>query len=115
MRLIKAQEQEDLTLVEYDESNTPKYAMLSHTWGLNGEEVTYKDFTEGTGRKKAGWEKIEFCRNQAAVDNIQHFWIDTCCINKADLTELSEAIICMFRWYQKVDKCYVYLSRCLGT
>jgi hypothetical protein len=36
--------------------------------------------------------------------------VDTCCINKANNTEFSEAINSMFRWYQNAAKCYVYLS-----
>lgn len=111
MRLIEAEGQGLLSLVEYEEKDVPGYAILSHTWGMdNEEEVTYKDFTEGTGGRKAGWQKIEFCREQAAIDNLQHFWIDTCCIDRANNAELSEAIISMFRWYQRAEKCYVYLS-----
>jgi hypothetical protein len=41
---------------------------------------------------------------------LQYFWVDTCCINKSNNTELSEAINSMFRWYRNADKCYVYLS-----
>jgi hypothetical protein len=41
---------------------------------------------------------------------LEYFWIDTCCINKADFTELSEAINSMFRWYRNAARCYVYLS-----
>jgi len=59
--------------------------------------------------KKGGWEKIRFCARQAKLDGLEHFWVDTCCIDKANHTELSEAINSMFRWYQKADKCYVYL------
>ena len=99
-----------MSLVEYDEEEVPHYAILSHTWGANDEEVTYKDFTEDTGGGKAGWEKIEFCRKQAAIDNLQHFWIDTCCIDKASSAELTEAVNSMFRWYHESAKCYVYLS-----
>jgi hypothetical protein len=36
--------------------------------------------------------------------------VDTCCIDKTNHTELSEAIIFMFSWYQKAAKCYVFLS-----
>src|SRR5262249_11387229 len=43
-------------------------------------------------------------------DGLQYFWVDTCCINKADLAELSVAITSMFRWYRDAQKCYVYLS-----
>ena len=110
MRLIKDEGQGDLRLVEYHENEIPRYATLSHTWGADNEEVTYKDFIKDTEKRKAGWEKIEFCRKQAAVDNLQHFWIDTCCIDKASSAELSEAINSMFHWYQHADKCYAYLS-----
>ena len=33
-----------------------------------------------------------------------------CCIDKANHTELSEAITSMFRWYREAAKCYAYLS-----
>jgi hypothetical protein len=37
-------------------------------------------------------------------------WIDTCCIDKSNGAELSEAINSMFRCYQRSQACYVYLS-----
>jgi len=47
----------------------------------------------------------------AAVRRIREFGMtDTCCINKADFTELSEAINSMFRWYRNAARCYAYLS-----
>ncbi|XTI91280.1 hypothetical protein V2W45_1312646 [Cenococcum geophilum] len=46
---------------------------------------------------------------QAARDGLQHFWVDTCCINKSSDSELSEAINSMFRWYRNATKCYAYL------
>lgn len=88
---------------------TPPYAILSHTW-REGEEVTFKDLIEGTGQEKAGYEKIRFCGQQAERDGLQHFWLDTCCIDKSSSAELSEAINSMFRWYHDAAKCYVYLS-----
>ncbi|EUC28128.1 hypothetical protein COCCADRAFT_109959 [Bipolaris zeicola 26-R-13] len=33
-------------------------------------------------------------------DSLQSFLVDTCCINKANKTELSLAIRSMFRWYR---------------
>ena len=65
---------------------------------------------EDTGKDKAGYKKIEFCKNQAARDGLQLCWVDTCCIDKSSSAELSEAINSMFRWYKNADKCYVYLS-----
>jgi hypothetical protein len=110
MRLILDQGREELTLVEHHDRNIPPYAILSHTWGEDSEEYTFKDLMEGTGRNKAGYKKIEFCRKQAASHGLQHFWVDTCCIDKSSSAELSEAINSMFRWYQNADMCYVYLS-----
>jgi hypothetical protein len=51
----------------------PSYAILSHTWGADAEEVTFKDMTNGTGKDKPGYKKIQFCREQAAQNNLQHF------------------------------------------
>jgi hypothetical protein len=92
-----------------DES-IPPYAILSHTWGADDEEVTFEDLKNGTGKDRPGYEKILFCGEQAKQDGLQYFWIDTCCINKANHTELSQAINSMFRWYRKATKCYAYLS-----
>ena len=87
----------------------PPYAILSHTWGLDTDEVTFEDLTNNTGRHKAGYEKIWFCGEQARQDDLQYFWIDTCCINRANYTELSQAINSMFGWYRDATRCYVYL------
>ncbi|OAA61263.1 Heterokaryon incompatibility [Niveomyces insectorum RCEF 264] len=90
--------------------NLPRYAVLSHTWGPDADEVTYKDLVDGTGDGKAGYEEIRFCAGQAQRDGLRYIWVDTCCIDKTSSTELQEAITSMFQWYKKADRCYVYLS-----
>jgi hypothetical protein len=90
--------------------DVPRYAILSHTWGADGEEVTYKDLMDGTGKNKAGYDKIRFCGEQAKRDGLKFFWVDTCCIDKSSSAELQEAINSMFRWYRDAAKCYVYLA-----
>jgi hypothetical protein len=90
--------------------NIPKYAILSHTWGADTEEVTFRDLMDGTSKSKAGYNKIRFCGEQARRNGLQYFWVDTCCIDKSNSVELQEAINLMFRWYQNAAKCYVYLS-----
>lgn len=80
MRLLVDRGDGNLRLEEYYDDDIPRYAILSHTWGADGEEFSFKDITEGTGKNKAGYRKIEFCRKQAVSDGIQHFWADTCCI-----------------------------------
>lgn len=88
----------------------PRYAILSHTWGAANAEVTFDDIQNRAATNKTGYAKLEFCAERARKDGIDHFWIDTCCINKANLSELSEAITSMFRWYRNAAKCYVFLA-----
>jgi hypothetical protein len=112
MRLLKSVEAGDFCLTKYFVGNdtVPPYAILSHTWGEAEDEVTFKDLQTGAGKSKSGYKKIQFCGEQAARDGLKHFWVDTCCIDQSNNTELSEAINSMFRWYRNSVKCYVYLS-----
>jgi hypothetical protein len=112
MRLLRRSKPGEFSFSKNFVSNDiiPPYAILSHTWGADTTEVTFEDLTNGTGKDKLGYEKIRFCGEQAGQDDLEYFWADTCCINKADFTELSEAINSMFRWYRDATKCYVYLS-----
>jgi len=111
MRLLEHRNAGEFSLTkELVGDDIPPYAILSHTWGADDEEVTFKDLVEGTGKSKTGYNKIRFCGQQAAIDGLQFFWVDTCCIDKSSSAELSEAINSMFRWYRDAAKCYVYLS-----
>lgn len=110
MRLLQLQGNDEFSLVEYVGKNIPQYAILSHTWGADYDEVSFKDLTKGIGKNKTGYRKLVFCGKQAAVDGLQFFWIDTCCIDKSSSAELSEAINSMFQWYRRAVKCYAYLS-----
>jgi hypothetical protein len=110
MRLLRYNEQGELGIVSFDDRPTPPYAILSHTWEADAEEVTFADLVNGDGTAKRGYKKIHFCGQQARQDGLQYFWVDTCCIDKADKAELSHAIRSMFRWYQNAARCYVYLS-----
>ncbi|KIN03538.1 hypothetical protein OIDMADRAFT_177691 [Oidiodendron maius Zn] len=110
MRLLELKSSGECSLTRDLIDNIPPYAILSHTWGKDNEEVTFQDFTQGVGNSKVGYRKIRFCKEQAARDGIRYVWVDTCCIDKANNTELSEAINSMFRWYREAAKCYVYLS-----
>ena len=87
----------------------PPYAILSHTWGE--QEVVFDDLKDiENAQRKEGYRKIRFCAQQAKRDGLDYFWVDTCCIDKANSTELSRAINSMFRWYQNAKRCYVFLS-----
>ena len=110
MRLLELNKDGQFSLTKDIVNNELPYAILSHTWGIDDDEVSFKDLTEGSENTKAGYRKLRFCGEQAARDGLQYFWVDTCCIDKSNNTELSEAINSMFRWYRDADKCYVYLS-----
>jgi hypothetical protein len=110
MRLLQLRDDDELSLVEFFDNDIPPYAILSHTWGADHDEVTFKDLVDGAGKSKAGYNKIRFCGKQAATNGLSYFWVDTCCIDKSSSAELTEALNSMFRWYQNADRCYVYLS-----
>lgn len=110
MRLLKLSNDGALSLTEFFDDNIPPYAILSHTWRTDGEEVTFKDLSEGAAKSKAGYTKIRFCGEQATSDDLYYFWVDTCCIDKSSSAELQEAINSMFRWYRDATRCYVYLE-----
>ena len=114
MRLLKLEDRGEVSLTEDLLKSIPPYGILSHTWGEDHDEVTYDDLYSGHGKSKPGYEKIQFCWQQAKKDRLEHFWVDTCCINKASHVELSEALNSMFRWYLGAKKCYVYLSDVLA-
>ncbi|KAH6725029.1 hypothetical protein BKA61DRAFT_665703 [Leptodontidium sp. MPI-SDFR-AT-0119] len=112
IRLLQRKPNGEIVFHEPTSGNVPAYAILSHTWGK--EEVVYQDIQVGVDMSKtvnkAGWRKIQFCGKQAAVDGLEYFWVDTCCIDKKNAVELGTAINSMFRWYQNATRCYVYLS-----
>jgi hypothetical protein len=72
MRLLHL-ESGNLSLTEDYTEHVPPYAILSHTWGIDTEEVTFDDFTAGNYTDKAGYTKIRFCGEQAARDGLQYF------------------------------------------
>ncbi|KAH9897120.1 heterokaryon incompatibility protein-domain-containing protein [Xylariomycetidae sp. FL2044] len=107
MRLINV---DTLALEEFhDKTQTPPYAVLSHTWGT--QEVSFEDWrrVKRASRKK-GYDKIIATCSQAKRDGLRYVWVDTNCINKTSSSELSEAINSMFDWYRGADVCYAYLD-----
>jgi len=45
---------------------------------VDGEEVTFKDLEDGTGKCKIGYKKLNFCAEEVVHDYLEYFWIDTC-------------------------------------
>ncbi|CAJ2503233.1 Uu.00g106270.m01.CDS01 [Anthostomella pinea] len=97
-----------LELHEFIGHDIPKYAILSHTWGV--DEVTLQDMRSGNAGDRLGYEKITLTCQQAKRDGLEWAWIDTCCIDKTSSAELSEAINSMYQWYGRSQECYAYLD-----
>ncbi|KAI8625201.1 heterokaryon incompatibility protein-domain-containing protein [Xylariaceae sp. FL1651] len=107
----------------------PPYAILSHTWLADNEEVTFEDllgYHDAVARaqtvladsiaSRPGFKKIQDCCNLAARShNLEWAWVDTCCIDKRSSAELSEAINSMFNWYQDATICYAFLQDVTGS
>ncbi|KAJ9659314.1 hypothetical protein H2198_003190 [Neophaeococcomyces mojaviensis] len=110
MRLLKINPDSSFSLTSVVGNKIPRYAILSHTWEIDNQEVTFRDLVDGLGESKVGYKKIRFCGEQATMDGIQYIWVDSCCIDQSSSAELAEAINSMFRWYRNAVKCYVYLS-----
>ena len=106
MRLINAHTRK---LEEVWDENVKKYAILSHRWE-NGE-VSYHDMQNPAGASNMkGFAKILKACDHTVSDGYDYVWVDTCCINKENSAELTEAINSMYRWYQAAAICYAFLS-----
>ena len=73
MRLLERDNDGEFSLTKDFGDNIPRYAILSHTWGRDTEEVTFRDLTDGTGKSKAGYGKIQFCGEQGRRDGLEYF------------------------------------------
>ncbi|KAK3374745.1 heterokaryon incompatibility protein-domain-containing protein [Podospora didyma] len=106
MKLVDAR---TLQLVDFFESDAPKYAILSHTW--EKDEVLFSDMADlVAAREKTGFAKLEGACDLAVAMDYHYIWIDNCCIDKSSSAELSEAINSMYRWYANASVCFAYLS-----
>ena len=110
MRLLNVQ---TFKLHTFYGDKIPSYAILSHTWLQDDEEVTFAHLQTQAPiewTNLPGARKIKLTCQQAAHHGYSWAWIDTCCIDKSNSSELSEAINSMFRWYKRARECYVYLA-----
>lgn len=117
MRLIKAQSLltvDPPVFKEIFDSNDEEYIILSHRWG--DDELTYQQvanhfiFWDQRIYLKAGYMKLQRMAKIAFEQySIEWIWCDTCCIDKTNATELTEAINSMFTWYQDSRVCFAYL------
>ena len=107
MRLLDT---DTLELKEFVDSHIPSYAIFSHTWG--DEEVSFHEMQSARelAQVKAGFPKIVGFCGLARTRGYRYAWMDTCCIDKRNSAELSEAINSMYRYYRDAGECLIYLS-----
>jgi hypothetical protein len=78
MHLLKLDDHGKPILTQFLAGNIPSYAILSHAWEADDQEVAFKDFITGVGLNMLGYGKIRFCEEQARKDSLQYFWVDSC-------------------------------------
>ncbi|OTA64860.1 HET-domain-containing protein, partial [Hypoxylon sp. EC38] len=93
------------------------YSILSHRWTWGEDEIQYSDVlsTSDAVKAKGGFSKFAGACALAKTLGYDLIWIDTCCINKRDAVELSEAINSMYRWYSMSQLCIAYLQDVTGV
>ncbi|KAI3326790.1 heterokaryon incompatibility protein-domain-containing protein [Xylariaceae sp. AK1471] len=124
MRLIDVRttfSESKIAFKEIQELNATKYLIVSHAWGWSNQtnnwgnpqeeidfEVASMPFTEIN--RLTSLNKIKSACRLAASRKIDYVWIDTCCIDQKNSTEVTEGINSMFEWYHKSELCAVYLA-----
>ncbi|ENH99332.1 hypothetical protein COCC4DRAFT_76544 [Bipolaris maydis ATCC 48331] len=104
MRLLNT---ETLELISFI-GQVPDYVILSHRW--EEEEIVFEDVSKVPLSMKRGFLKVLGTCALAVKHGYKWVWIDSCCIDKSSSAELQESINSMFRWYQRAQICYAYLS-----
>ena len=57
MRLLQCNNDGKFSLEEFIGDTIPRYAILSHTWGADHDEVTLADLEKDTGTTKVGYRR----------------------------------------------------------
>jgi hypothetical protein len=73
MRLLKLDDNGELSLIKTVGNHVLEYAILSHIWGADDVEVTFEDVINRTSEHKSGYDKIRFYAKQADLDGLNYF------------------------------------------
>ena len=58
MRLLEVLPNGGFRLTKNLDNAIPPYAILSHRWEDDSQEVTFEDMDKGSGRGKAGYQRV---------------------------------------------------------
>lgn len=109
MRLLKLMAIGEFRLTKDLIYNIPPCAILSHTWGDDDDEVTFKDLTEGFGNSKVGYRKIQFVPNRplAMACNISG-WTLVVSINRITPSSQRLSSLCSAGIAMQLNFMYIY-------
>ncbi|KAJ4355620.1 uncharacterized protein N0V89_003640 [Didymosphaeria variabile] len=94
----------DVTFTEFNDSKDK----LKQAAAIEDREKR-KDEIEKLGLRTAAFDKLLQAIKLASDEGATHIWIDSCCINRDNSSELTEALNSMYRYYEEATKCLVYL------
>ncbi|KAK7448852.1 hypothetical protein VKT23_013581 [Stygiomarasmius scandens] len=106
-----------LRLIDFaDIDMIPPYAIVSHRWS-HGEEISYAEFCEVQNNgdanpnfeTKSGCKKLQEACSMALRLGLDYLWIDACCINQRQISEVAKNIDEMYAYYRNSAVCLVYL------
>ncbi|KDQ26186.1 hypothetical protein PLEOSDRAFT_1085421 [Pleurotus ostreatus PC15] len=89
-----------------------QYAILSHRWSQNGQELSFADVLAGLSNRvvqeKEGYKKLMgFCTAVKSIYGCRYVWMDSVCISEDDR---SASIPRMFSWYRQAYVCLIYFA-----
>ncbi|KAK7461061.1 hypothetical protein VKT23_008990 [Stygiomarasmius scandens] len=95
---------------------TPPYVILSHIW-VQDEEVSYREFLDGGSNveSKPGYKKIREACSKALELGFQYLWVDTCCVDQGNHTEVARNIQSMYFYHRNSEACLVHLFDISGS
>ncbi|KAI0800038.1 hypothetical protein C8Q74DRAFT_387419 [Fomes fomentarius] len=102
-----------------------QYAILSHVWSEDGEQsyndllsihhtvhverAATPDLPQDAILQRTS-SKIQQACARALSDGFEFIWIDFCCIDTSNETEVSDAVNSAYAWYGGSAMCYAYLE-----
>lgn len=89
-----------------------QYAILSHRWCQDGQELSFADVLTGLSdpiiQEKEGYKKLMgFCTTVKSIYGCRYVWMDSVCISEDDR---NASIPRMFSWYRWAYVCMIYFA-----
>ncbi|KAG5221524.1 heterokaryon incompatibility protein-domain-containing protein [Salix suchowensis] len=88
-----------------------QYAILSHRWYQDNEELSFVDvpnLSHPTVQAKKGYQKlVGFSKIVQSYYGCRYLWVDSACISE---TDRKASIPLMFAWYRHAYVCVIYLT-----